>query len=138
ALLEAEIVTEVITVNRTEILSVPQMEYCVLGVYSWRSEMLWIVDLENLLGYPPNIEKEQASILHATSYTVLVLQLNGQSLGLVVPSVKDIVEQDWDTLQPPSLELFAKDIQPFLQGYFTENNQHILMLLKATEIIKNF
>ena len=49
ALLDAEIVSEVITISPDDILPVPQMFYCVLGIYSWRSEMLWIVDLENLL-----------------------------------------------------------------------------------------
>ena len=45
ALLEAELVTEIITISPTEILPVPQMIYSVLGIYSWRSEMLWILDL---------------------------------------------------------------------------------------------
>jgi positive phototaxis protein PixI len=49
ALLDTEVVTEVITIASENILPVPQMFYCVLGIYSWRSEMLWIVDLENLL-----------------------------------------------------------------------------------------
>ena len=74
ALLEAEIVTEVITISAKELLAVPQMPYCVLGIHSWRSEMLWIVDLENLLGYPPALggdidEYEDRTLL------VMVIQL---------------------------------------------------------------
>lgn len=59
ALLEAELVTEIITISPPDILPVPQMIYSILGIYSWRSEMLWLVDLANLVGYPPSLEKAE-------------------------------------------------------------------------------
>ncbi len=132
ALLEAEIVTEVITVSVSEILSVPQMPYCVLGIYSWRSEMLWIVDLENLLGYPPSFDPNHETIL------VMVVQIEGQSLGLVIPQIDNIVEQNLDHFKPPSLEIFSEDVLPFLNGYLTDKNNNIVMLIKAEEVFHFF
>ena len=132
ALLEAEIVTEVITVSVSEILSVPQMPYCVLGIYSWRSEMLWIVDLENLLGYPPSFAPNIDTIL------VMVIQIEGQSLGLVIPQIDNIVEQNIEQFKPPSSEIFSEDILPFLNGYFTDQSNNIVMLINAAEVFHFF
>ncbi len=132
ALLEAEIVTEVITVSISEILSVPQMPYCVLGIYSWRSEMLWIVDLENLLGYPPSFAPNIDTIL------VMVIQIEGQSLGLVIPQIDNIVEQNIEQFKPPSSEIFSEDLLPFLNGYFTDQSNNIVMLINAAEVFHFF
>ena len=139
ALLEAEIVTEIIIVPESQILPVPQMPYCVIGIYSWRSEMLWIVDLENLLGYGTSISTATPNLESVESnFMVMVVEVKGQSLGLIVPNVSDIIQLDWQELKPPSSELFAEDIQPFLQGYFTDSNQEILMLLNAEKFLQDF
>ena len=110
ALLEAEIVTEVIKISPQEILPVPQMPYCVLGIYSWRSEMLWVVDLENLLGYPPalNNADEDSTIL------VMVVQVQGQSMGLVVSQIDNIIEQNLEEFKSSSSEIFSEDIMTCL------------------------
>ena len=135
ALLEAEIVTEVITISLKKILPVPQMPYCVLGIYSWRSEMLWIVDVENLLGYPPALSEAPTK---DDTLLVMVVQVQGQSMGLVVSQIDNIIEQNIDDLKSSSSELFSEDIMPFLHGYFTDNRNNIITLINAEEIFRFF
>ena len=135
ALLEAEIVTEVITISPKELLPVPQMPYCVLGIYSWRSEMLWVVDVENLMGYPPSLSEdadENETIL------VMVVRVQGQSMGLVVSRIDNIIEYNLDCFKSSSAEIFSEDIMPFLSGYFTDENNNIIMLIDAEEIFHFF
>ena len=138
ALLEAEIVTEIIIVPENKIMPVPQMPYCVLGIYSWRSEMLWIVELENMLGYPSSvtIANPQSNSIGNSNLMMMVVQVKGNSLGLVVPNVMDIVKFDPQEINPPSMELFG-DMGFFLQGYFKDSNNEILMLLNADKILQN-
>jgi positive phototaxis protein PixI len=135
ALLEAEIVTEVITISPKEILPVPQMPYCVLGIYSWRSEMLWIVDVENLMGYPPSLSENADG---DETILVMVVQVQGQSMGLVVSRIDSIIEQNLDKFKSASSEIFSEDIMPFLYGYFTDENNNIIMLIDAEEIFHFF
>ena len=45
-LLPATMVLEVISIQAMDVLPVPEMPIWTLGVYSWRSEMLWLVELE--------------------------------------------------------------------------------------------
>jgi positive phototaxis protein PixI len=135
ALLEAEIVTEVITISPKELLPVPQMPYCVLGIYSWRSEMLWVVDIENLMGYPPSLREdadENETIL------VMVVRVQGQSMGLVVSRIDTIIEQNLESFKSSSSEIFSEDIMPFLSGYFVDENNNIIMLIDAEEIFHFF
>ena len=135
ALLEAEIVTEVITISPKELLPVPQMPYCVLGIYSWRSEMLWVVDIENLMGYPPSLREdadENETIL------VMVVRVQGQSMGLVVSRIDTIIEQDLESFKSSSSEIFSEDLMPFLDGYFVDENNNIIMLIDAEEIFHFF
>ena len=135
ALLEAELVTEIITISPTEILPVPQMIYSILGIYSWRSEMLWIVDLANLAGYPPALESAEVEL---NDLIVLVIQLQGQALGLVVPKVDNIVPRELAQLKSAAKELFSADILAFLAGYFTDDNNNIVMLIDAEKIFDFF
>ena len=135
ALLEAEIVTEVITISPQELLPVPQMPYCVLGIYSWRSEMLWIVDIENLMGYPPCLQEDADA---DETLLVMVVQVQGQSMGLVVSRIDSIVEQDLEKFKSSSSEIFSDDIMPFLYGYFTDENNNIVMLIDAEEVFHFF
>ncbi|MCC0179112.1 chemotaxis protein CheW [Waterburya agarophytonicola K14] len=134
ALLDAEIVTEVITISPEDILPVPQMFYCVLGIYGWRSEMLWIVDLENLLGYPPPLDNNQTS----RELLVMVIQVQGQSIGLVVSGIDNLIEHDLSKFKSSSTEIFSEDVLPFLHGYFTSAENDIIMLIDAEEILNFF
>jgi positive phototaxis protein PixI len=134
ALLDASIVTEVITISTEDILPVPQMFYCVLGIYNWRSEMLWIVDLENLLGYPPPLSPEDTK----KEVLVMVVQVQGQSIGLVVSGIDNLIEHDLSKFKSSSPELFSEDVLPFIHGYFTNQNNDIIMLIDAEEIFHFF
>lgn len=134
ALLDAEVVTEVITISPNDILPVPQMFYCVLGIYGWRSEMLWIVDLENLLGYPPPLDSNNPQ----KELLVMVVQVQGQSIGLVVSGIDNLTEHDLSKFKPSSIEIFSEDVLPFLHGYFTSPDNDIIMLIDAEEILNFF
>jgi len=86
ALLPLEQITEILRLNVTEILPVPEMPSCVLGIGNWRGEMLWLVDLNHLVGYSPLSSVRQVS----ASPVAMVVQVNDQAVGLVVQQVNDI------------------------------------------------
>lgn len=126
ALLPAAIAPEIRLVRSEEILPVPHLPDWVLGIYQWRDEMLWLVDLSYLLGYSPLSWEDK--------HYAIVIQIEMRSLGLVVPKVHGIEEYDWQQLQEPSDELFSPELMPFLQGFFLKNDQEILKLLMAKGI----
>lgn len=109
ALLPLEQIAEILRVNLAEILPVPEMPDCVLGICNWRGEMLWLVDLNHLVGLVP-------ISLAATSPIAMVVQVNDQPVGLVVQQVNDIELHELEKLQPAAAGLFPPKLLPFVLG----------------------
>ncbi|MBW4633721.1 MAG: chemotaxis protein CheW [Iphinoe sp. HA4291-MV1] len=108
ALLPIEQIAEIIRVNLAEILPVPEMPSCILGIYNWRGEMLWLVDLNHLVGY---------RLLSAGGTPVaIVVIVNEQAVGLVVSQVDDIELHDLQQMQKAVAGLFPPKLQPFVLG----------------------
>lgn len=112
ALLPLEQITEVLRVNVAEILPVPEMPICVLGICNWRGEMLWIVDLNLFLGCPSLRQQEQVLVTPA----VMVVQVNDQAVGLMVSQVNDIELHELEQLQLAAPGLFPPKLLPFVLG----------------------
>ncbi len=128
-LLPLEQITEIIRVNVPDILLVPEMPSCILGIGNWRSEMLWLVDLNQLFGYPPLSEQGQVSV----SPVAIVVEVNNQSVGLVVSEVNDIELQELEQLQPATPGLFRQSLLPFLLGYLPGNGGPVLDVTAITK-----
>ncbi|HBE19849.1 MAG TPA: chemotaxis protein [Cyanobacteria bacterium UBA11149] len=112
ALLPLGEIAEILRVNVAEILPVPKMPGCVLGICNWRGEMLWLIDINHLVGGYPLLQQEQI----LTSVVAMVIQANEQSLGLVVPQVNDIELYDLEQIQTAASGLFPSRLLPFILG----------------------
>lgn len=115
ALVLVEDIAEVLHVPKSNILPIPQMPPCVLGIYNWRDEMLWTIALGELF------ELSAASIPSSDStMSVIVAEIDGQYLGLVVAQVNDIEWHELTSIQPPRAQLFSAQLLPFMQGYLSD------------------
>jgi positive phototaxis protein PixI len=50
ALMEIELVTELVNIPIDRIVPMPHLPPAVMGIYNWRGEILWIVNLATLIG----------------------------------------------------------------------------------------
>lgn len=121
AVLAVNEIAAVLTVEASEVLSVPHMPACVLGIYNWRGEVLWLTDLASQIGFTQS-ELDP----HYTTFMAIVVQIHGQRLGLAVPEVYDIEQHDPQYLHLPSSELFSPQISPFMKGYLTSDRSTVL------------
>ncbi|MGB3135414.1 MAG: chemotaxis protein CheW [Nodosilinea sp.] len=104
-----------------QVVPIFQMPPWVVGVYNWRGDMLWIVDLSHFFDLVPWYEQAETAAKH----TVVVIQPTEASpqeklpamLGLVVSEVASIVAYPKDSIQPmPNAAPLAPGVWPFLQG----------------------
>src|ERR671932_1970684 len=72
ALLPMEQLTEVLTIPNGQIVPIFHMPAWVMGVYNWRGEILWMVDLGHLLGLSPWYQQTSS----ASAHTAAVLHVN--------------------------------------------------------------
>lgn len=132
ALLTLEYVQEIFPIALTDICRVPQMPSCVLGVYNWRGEMLWLVNLEDMLGYPPLAPQARFS----SKIMAIKLLYEEKSLGVLVRDIRDIEPFDPQFLKSPDGQLFSPDMAPFVQGYFVNPAEEILICLDVKAILQ--
>ena len=116
-LLPVEGIWQAVQIELADILPVPQMPSCVMGVYNWRGDMLWLVDFQDLVGLKSLLSSE-SSRSNAIACMAIVIEINNRIMGLVVERVEDIEERDRLQMQPIAAGLFSADLQQFLQGYF--------------------
>ncbi|MDC0833933.1 Purine-binding chemotaxis protein [Geitlerinema sp. FC II] len=139
ALVRVDLVAEIVTVRLPEILPVPQMRSCILGVYNWRGEMLWIVDLGELLGYAPRVPKPHRDTnprQPSDTAIAIVVEWEDSTIGFVVPQVLDLETYDLTHRHAPDSQLFPPTVMPYLQGFFIDSNGDIVIVLDIAEVLR--
>lgn len=146
ALLPLKNVKEVLNIPLMGILPVPHMPDCLIGIYNYRGEILWLVDLGVQLGFVPSTEfiqgmnsPNELAIQTTTvaakgvtltnelpTLTVIILHNDDKYIGIVVPKVVDIEMHDLQEMQYPSEDLFSPNILPFLKGYLIRSSSPVL------------
>ena len=127
-------ITEVLKIQFGQIVPIPQMPSWVMGVYNWRGDILWMVDLGNLIGFPAWHQNENNS----SNQTAIVLSPNKENnrshvepnidLGLVVARVEDIELCDVAKIQSPPSSMLTPQLEPFLRGYWLKEDEMVLVL----------
>ncbi|NEQ96761.1 MAG: hypothetical protein F6K30_08560 [Cyanothece sp. SIO2G6] len=131
ALIALEQIQEALEVPMSSILPVPYMAACVLGIYNYRSAMLWMVDLTQQLGDRSFLADHPHS--HTLS-TLVVCRDDGELIGFVVPQILDIESYEADQFKIPSASLFPDSFLPFVESYISQSLSPILnvqALIKA-------
>ena len=132
AVIPLEQITEVVQIPLTGICGVPQMPNCVVGIYNWRGEMLWLVDLEEMLGYPPLLQGSN----FLSKMMALVLEHEGKYLGILIRQLIDIDWLDTQRMKQPSDEVFYPEMTPFLRGYFINDAEQMIFNLDASAMLQ--
>ncbi|WNZ23776.1 CheW domain-containing protein [Leptolyngbya sp. NK1-12] len=137
--------TEVLRIPIEQITPIPHLPAWVMGVYNWRGEVLWMVDLGHLLGFEPWHQRSvsplyTAAVLHA-DFSDQRLGVNHelgedrQMLGLVVTQVQEIEWCDPGQLQSPSPSAVTPELAPFLRGYWLKPTGEVLASLDGNALL---
>ncbi len=92
-------VTELIDIPSDRVVPIPHLPPAVMGVYNWRGEILWIVDLAMLLGS----QQQRFALAERRFYPTIAISSEpdrsgtNKTIGLVVDEIADI---EWCELQP--------------------------------------
>jgi positive phototaxis protein PixI len=112
-LLPTQPLVEILPVTLPEMTPVPDSPKSIMGVYNWRGEVLWLVDLGYLLQQRPLF---QAGFSQQSTYSLLVFQLHQQTIGLVVNQMAEIHAILPDRVSPPQVAQSLKAITSLFQG----------------------
>jgi positive phototaxis protein PixI len=140
-LLPVRQLTEVLNIPLGQIVPIPHMPAWVMGVYNWRGEILWMVDLGHLCGLTPWYQQPT----YGSSHSVVVLQVRYQpaasasknkTIGLVVRHIGEIEQCHSDMIQslPPGSTPPA--LAPLLRGYWWQPEGEMLAVLDGEAMFR--
>jgi positive phototaxis protein PixI len=127
-----ERVTELMNISIDRVVPMPHLPSAVMGVYNWRGEILWIVDLAKLLELKPQIP-QRTRILQPTIVISNAAPTGAlKTIGLVVDAIADIewYEPHLSPHLPPH-----PAISPWLKGYWRSLSGEILPELDAQSLL---
>lgn len=126
-LLPLQNIAEVQQLNTLDILPIPEISSFMLGVCNWRGEILWLADLNALVGN--GSLWHQAPLLEQP--VAIVVQSAEKTIGLVVEQVDDI-----ELIEPQSIcqqtDLFSPTLAPYVTGYIADYQG---LVLNTTAIV---
>lgn len=128
-------VTEVLKIPVEKIVPIPQMPPWTMGVYNWRGEILWIVDLGHLVGLTPWYQQNYAKSNHQAVVIHSGTKNTGQKLGLVVNQAEDIELCNPDLIESPPASSISMELAPFLRGYWIKKNGGIIVVIDPETIM---
>ncbi len=138
AMLPIRQITEVLKIQFSQIVPIPQMPVWVMGVYNWRGDILWMLDLGNLLGldswyqHQLNHSNQTAIILSPHRYSQA--NVNNIHLGLVVAQIEDFSICAENAI--PSTVSFgvSAQLEQFSQGYWLKPDGEMILALDGQAI----
>lgn len=131
-------ITEVLKIEFARIVPIPQMPPWVMGVYNWRGDILWIVDLGYLLGldsWDRQVGFGNCNVVILSPNKAIPQVEDDIHLGLVVYRVEDLTECDLREIQPTQ-DKIAPKIANFASGYWIESEGKIVSVLDGNAIAR--
>lgn len=118
---------EVIVLPPSRLTPMPNMPAYVLGLLNRRSRVLWVIDLQGMLGLP-------AVPTNVQQYNIVIIRTGSASLGLIVQSVEGVIRLTPDHIQPPHGHV-SSELVPYLRGCSLQERE-ILLILDAEAIMR--
>jgi positive phototaxis protein PixI len=136
ALIEIERVVEVVDIPRDRVVPIPDLPPAVLGVYNWRGEILWIVDLSMLLGIGSLVKLGDRVRLLPTTIVSHPSQGVRHVLGLVVDRIADLESGEIQPIDLATSTNSQGQLSQFISNYGRTANAEILAVLDAQSIFE--
>ncbi|MGB3495545.1 MAG: chemotaxis protein CheW [Elainellaceae cyanobacterium] len=140
ALLPIRQLSEVLKVPADRVAPIPHMPSWLMGVYNWRGQILWMVDLAHLVGLVPwhqqnlNVSTHTVVVFNPLSSRTKTSNQQSQMLGLVVNRVTDLESCDPHMIQPPAATS-TQSFTQFLRGYWMKSEDDVLAVLSGDAIL---
>ncbi len=135
--IEIERVTELINIPIDRVVPIPHLPPAVIGVYNWRGEILWIVDLAMFLGVktagsPLRYRSLQPTIILTSADTSE--DPRQKTIGFVVDEISEIEWCDLDLIQSLSPDHLYPECSSWARGMWGSVTGENYLILDGQKI----
>ncbi|BAU43174.1 chemotaxis protein CheW [Leptolyngbya sp. O-77] len=128
AVLPLSCVQEAITVPAQRITPMPNMHPCLSGLINRRSQVVWVVDLAQMLGFSSGFYSSQ-------QFNLILVRTEATPLMFRVQEVSGILNISPDLIQPTPAN-FSSNIAPYVDGCVSLDSE-LLLVLNAEAIARS-
>ena len=137
ALLPTHQLLEIVKVRLSQITAIAGLAPSVMGIYNWRGDVVWIVDLASLLGYTPLYAQDHSSRKFQDSYHILFLRSQEMIVGFAVHHVGQMVRCDPAKIQSSALAFRNAILAEVSAGYWLDARNEALLVLDGKALVQN-
>lgn len=123
---------EILNISLGQIVPIPDVPPFVMGVCNWRGEVLWVADLGYILGFEPLYQQGFTQ----TTYKVILLRSQGQTLGLAVRNVQQMVWCNPEQIQASSDSYVTSELSSCIQGYYLSPDRELMLVLDGDALFQ--
>jgi positive phototaxis protein PixI len=135
ALMEIDLVTELVNIPIDRIVPIPHLPAAVMGIYNWRGEILWIVNLAALIGASrPGGRSRSIQPTIILSCGVTPEARMKTTVGLVVDRIDEIEWFDLDSIQSPLPDHVYPEFSKWANGLWVSATGENLLRLDGQTI----
>jgi positive phototaxis protein PixI len=134
ALLPTQQLFEIVKASLTEITAISGLAPSVMGIYNWRGDVIWVIDLASLLGYKPLYAQQYEQEKLQDKCHIVFLRNQDNVIGLAVPRVGQIVKCDISTIQTSALTFANPAMMKACQGYWLSGAEETFLVLDGDAI----
>ena len=136
ALMEIDLVTELVNIPSDRIVPMPHLPPAVMGIYNWRGEILWIVNLATLIGVnrPAGRSRSLQPTIILGSGVTPEDRLQ-KTVGLVVYELDEIEWFDLNPIQSPVLNPICPEFSQWTNGVWVSATGENFLRLDGQKIL---
>lgn len=135
ALLPTRQLLEIVNVNLTQITAIAGLSSpSVMGIYNWRGDVIWVVDLASMLGYKPLYAQEYNLGNFQDKCHIIFLRSQDTVLGFAVAKVWQMVRCDASTIQTTNLGFANQAAMQACRGYWLSDKNETFLVLDGNAI----
>jgi len=134
ALLPTRQLLEIVNVDLSQITAIAGIAPYVMGVYNWRGDVIWVVDLASMLGYKPLYAQEYGQRKFQDKCHVIFLRSQDTAIGFAVSRVGQMIRCDPSTIQTSALTFANPMMMQACQGYWLMDDRETFLVLNGDAI----
>ncbi len=138
AILLTQHLLEIVSVNLSKITAIAGLDSYVMGIYNWRGDVIWVVDLASMLGYTPLYAQENNSGKFQDRCHIIFLRSQDMIIGFAVHHVGQMVKVETTKIQPAAIAFRNAALSEVCSGYWLNSLNETLLVLDGVAIIERF
>ncbi len=135
ALLPTKQLLEIVNVSLTQITAIAGLSSpSVMGIYNWRGDVIWVIDLASMLGYKPLYAQEYDQGNFQDKCHIIFLRSQDTVLGFAVTKVWQMMRCDISTIQTTNLGFANQVAMQACRGYWLSDKNETFLVLDGNAI----